>query len=116
VCCFANKRRCVFAAIIGSLLYLPPALGGVSLGEPECGAWLTTPSSDAKAWVLGYLSGMNLVWRAEQKLPAEPLAALSSPEEVFSWMDTYCRANPRRSLGRGGIILFFEFVKRKEAR
>jgi hypothetical protein len=61
-----------------------------------------TPSSDAKAWVLGYLSGMNLVWRAELKLPAEPLAALSSPGEVFFWMDTYCRTNPRRSLGRGG--------------
>jgi hypothetical protein len=98
------------------LLFLPPAQAGGSLREPDCGAWLTTRSSDVKDWVLGYLSGMNLVWNAEHKTPAEPLTALSSLDEVFSWMDVYCRANPRQSLGRGAIVLFFELVRRKESR
>jgi hypothetical protein len=112
----ALRKRYAIAALAGVLLFLPPAQGGVSLREPDCGAWLTTRSSDVKEWLLGYLSGMNLVWNAEQRTPAEPLAALSSLDEVFSWMDIYCHANPQHYLGRGAIVLFFELVKRREGR
>ena len=84
--------------------------------EPDCGMWLTTRSPDVKDWVLGYLSGMNLVWNAERKTPAEPLTALTSLDEVFSWMDFYCHTNPQQYLGRGAIVLFFELVKRKEGK
>lgn len=78
--------------------------------------WLTTRSPDVKDWVLGYLSGMNLVWNAERMTPAEPLAALTSLDEVFSWMDFYCHTNPQQQLGRGAIVLFFDLVKRKEGK
>lgn len=37
-------------------------------------------------------------------------------EEPFTWMDSFCRANPRESVGRGAIVLFFELVKRKDGR
>ena len=69
-----------------------------------------------KDWVLGYLSGMNLVWNAEHKTPAEPLSALSSLYELFAWMDLYCHSNPQQHLGRGAIVLFFEHVRRKEGK
>ena len=112
----ALRRNSALAALAGSLLFLAPAQGGVSLREPDCGVWLTARGSDVQDWVLGYLSGMNLVWNAEHKTPAEPLTALASLDEVFSWMDIYCHANPQQRLGRGAIVLFFELVKRKEGR
>lgn len=112
----ALRRSHALVALAGSLLFLLPAQGGVSLREPDCGMWLTARSSDVKDWVLGYLSGMNLVWNAERKTPAEPLAALTSLDEVFSWMDFYCHTNPQQYLGRGAIVLFFELVKRKEGK
>lgn len=111
-----SRWFCAVATLAGSLLLLPPAHGGGAFREPDCGVWLTTRNSNVKDWVLGYLSGMNLVWNAEHKTPAEPLTALSSLDEVFSWMDIYCRTYPQQSLGRGAIVLFFELVKRKEGR
>lgn len=110
----SSRRHAVVLA--AALLFVPLAQGVVSLREPDCGGWLATRSPDLKDWVLGYLSGMNLVWNAEQKTPAEPLTALSSLDEVFAWMDVYCHANPQQHLGRGAIVLFFELVKRKEGR
>ena len=112
----ALKKSCALTALVGSLFFLPPAQAGISLHEPGCRAWLETRSSDARGWILGYLSGMNLAWNAENKTPSEPLAALSSLDEVFSWMDVYRRANPRQHVGRGAIVLFFELVRRKEGR
>jgi hypothetical protein len=41
---------------------------------------------------------------------------LSSQEEVFTWLNTHCRANERQLLGHALIVLFFELVKRKEGR
>jgi len=112
----ALRRHHALAVLAVALLFVPLAQAVVSLREPDCGVWLKTRSPDVKDWVLGYLSGMNLVWNAEHKTPAEPLTALASLDEVFSWMDAYCHANPQQYLGRGAIVLFFELVKRKEGR
>ncbi|MBT9597353.1 MAG: hypothetical protein IV094_15330 [Vitreoscilla sp.] len=65
---------------------------------------------------MGYLSGMNLVWNAEHKVPTDPLSMLSSQEEAFTWLNVHCRANERQLLGRALIVKFFELVKGKEGR
>ena len=98
------------------LMFAAPAWSTPSWGEPDCGEWLQARSSNAKDWLVGYLSGMSLAWAAEGRTPAQPLTALTSPEEPFIWMGNYCRANPRESIGRGATILFFELVRRKEGR
>jgi hypothetical protein len=104
------------AVLAGCLLLLPLALAGGAVREPDCRMWLSSSGPDLKDWAVGYLSGMNLVWNAEHKVPTDPLSMLSSQEEVFAWLNAHCRANERQSLGRALIVLFFELVKRKEGR
>jgi hypothetical protein len=104
------------AVAAGCLLLLPPAQAGGPVREPDCRMWLASSGPELRDWAVGYLSGMNLVWNAEHKVPAEPLSMLSSREEVFAWLNAHCRANDRQPLGRALIVLFFELVKRKEGR
>jgi hypothetical protein len=104
------------AVLAGCLLILPPAQAGDPVHEPDCSRWLKSSGPELRDWAVGYLSGMNLVWNAEHKVPAEPLSMLSSREEVFAWLNAHCRMNERQPLGRALIVLFFELVKRKERR
>lgn len=104
------------AALAGCLLLPSPARAGGPAPEADCRVWLTSSGPELKVWAVGYLSGMNVVWNAEQKAPANPLSMLSSREEVFTWLNAYCRANEPQPLGRALIVLFFELVKRKEGR
>lgn len=100
----------------GCLLLPSPARAGGPAPEADCRVRLTSSGPELKVWAVGYLSGMNVVWNAEQKAPANPLSILSSREEVFTWLNAYCRANEPQPLGRALIVLFFELVKRKEGR
>jgi hypothetical protein len=104
------------AVLAIGLLCSPKALASGSEREPDCRMWLTASRPELKDWAVGYLSGMNLVWNAEHKMPAEPLSMLSSREEVFTWLNAHCRTNASQPLGRALIVLFFELVKRKEGR
>jgi len=104
------------AVLAGSLLCPSTAQANGPEREPDCRMWLTSTRPELKDWAVGYLSGMNLVWNAEHKAPAEPLSMLSSREEVFTWLNAHCRANASQPLGRALIVLFFELVKRKEGR
>lgn len=104
------------AALAAGLLLLSSAQANGPVREPDCRMWLAANGPELKDWAVGYLSGMNLVWNAEHKVPAEPLSMLSSREEMFAWLNAYCRANAPQPLGRALIVLFFELVKRKEGR
>ena len=104
------------AVLAACLLLLPPVQAGGPVREPDCRMWLTSSGPELQDWSVGFLSGMNLVWNAEHKVPAEPLSMLSSREEVFVWLNSHCRANERQPLARALIVLFFELVKRKEGR
>lgn len=104
------------AALAAGLLFVSIAQGQGPTREPDCRLWLSASGPEMKAWALGYLSGMSVVWNAEHKAPAEPLSVLSSREEVFTWLNAYCRANAPQPLGRALIVLFFESVQRKEGR
>ena len=106
----------ITAVLAACLLLPPPAQAGDPVREPDCRMWLSSSGPELKDWAVGYLSGMNLVWNAEHKVPAEPLSMLSSRDEVFVWLNAHCRANERQPLARALIVLFFELVKRKEGR
>jgi hypothetical protein len=58
--------------------------------------------------VLGYLSGLNL----SGVETSDPLSAISSAEQIYAWMDNYCRQNPLTGVVDGGNKLFGELVVR----
>lgn len=82
-------------------------------GMSDCGQWLEKKNETRKAWLLGYLSGQNVLWamRAEaDKLPRDPLGKLNSASQAFVWIDNYCRKFPLKTVADGADLLFIELA------
>ena len=75
-------------------------------GGPDCGQWLSRTDT-RKAWVLGFMSGINSVV-ANKNL--DPLDKINSANQIFVWMDNYCRNNPLKTASDGGQILYKELL------
>ena len=45
--------------------------------------------------------------------PVNPLDSVSSAEQMFVWMDNYCKTNPLGNVTEGAAELFDEIVIRK---
>ena len=92
------------------------AEGSTSIGRPDCGRYILSPSSEHKAWVLGFLSGANLMLEGKTPSgkPSNPLGQLKSAEQVYLWMDNYCKSNPLENVTAGALALLIEL--RKEER
>ena len=83
-------------------------------GDPDCAMWVK-PETHAReienrGWLIGFLSGMNMGFTTASsatlgKLTPE-FAFNIKNEQIFLWMDTYCRANPLSSAmyGVGELI------------
>lgn len=102
--------------IFALLILAMPTIGyaaNTSFGTPDCGQWVKTARPSERAWLLGYLSGMNTVWDGEGNKPADPLGKLNSADQAYLWMDNYCKANPLKNVSTGAVDLFFELVKKK---
>lgn len=78
-------------------------------GVPDCGQWVKENSPTHRAWLLGYLSGINGGINVATK--RDPLAKTNSAQQIFVWMDNYCRANPLNSLETGALELMAELSK-----
>jgi hypothetical protein len=78
-----------------------------TIGEPNCGQWVSRKRESDKAWLLGYLSGASS-WQVATK--SNILKQVGSAEQIFLWMDNYCKANPLSFLSEGGDKLIFELV------
>lgn len=107
-----NSRHAAFAlfALLAAGLS-PVAQAYTTFGAPDCGKWVNAPSNQQKAWLLGFMSGMNAnhqVLRPELKDPLDPL---NSADQIFLWMDNYCKANPLKTVGDGGVALFTELLR-----
>jgi hypothetical protein len=98
---------CVFATSL-----VQSASGQQIIGEPDCGQWVSRKREPDKAWLLGYLSGANS-WQVATK--ADLLKQIGSAEQIFLWMDNYCKANPLSFLGDGGNKLIVEIVLKTPA-
>lgn len=81
-----------------------------TFGNPDCGAWVNPASKYAtlgnRAWLTGFLSGLN--WDEYYK---KALNKVSSAEQIFLWMDNYCKTNPLEKVGSGAKILMEELKK-----
>jgi hypothetical protein len=79
------------------------------IGTYDCGRWFTA-GAVARAWLLGYLSGLNLILGdAEKKY--DPLAKIGSAQQIYLWMDNYCKANPLSKINEGAKDLYQELQK-----
>ena len=83
-------------------------------GSPDCGQWLAEKTPGRKAWLAGYLSGLNKVHYISTD--RDPLDLLSSMDQAYAWMDNYCRQNPLEKIHAGGFSLLVELVKKDTAR
>lgn len=92
------------------------AEGSTSIGRPDCGRYILSSSSEHKAWVLGYLSGVNqmLEGKTPSGKPSNPFRTLKSTEQLYLWMDNYCKKNPLENVTFGALALLIEL--RKEER
>ncbi len=83
-----------------------------TIGTPDCGQWLTEKTPIRKIWLAGFLSGMNVFHMATSN--RDPLDGLSSMDQAYAWMDSYCGKNPLNNIGHGGLDLFIELIERSK--
>lgn len=84
---------------------------GTVIGESDCGQWIKGMRNPVyRAWLLGYVSGLN---SGVGKQYGNPLGKISSAEQIYVWMDNYCRANPLRTLSQGAQTLYAELINQK---
>jgi hypothetical protein len=81
-------------------------------GMPDCGEWINQANNPQKGWLLGYMSGLNTLHDIEDLKPESPLKKINSANQVFLWMDNYCKTNPLKTVGEGGWVLFKELRKK----
>jgi len=93
VCCFAQAQK-IFGVV-------------------DCGQWVNdrVPAEKEfnKGWLLGYLSGLNLGNPGSK----DQLLKVNSADQIFLWMDNYCRANPLQKVRLGADALFEELERRR---
>ena len=82
-------------------------------GNSDCGQWLHNPTPAQKAWLAGFISGMNIMYDGAVKQGSDPLEKVNSVEQLVAWMDNYCRTNPLKTVGAGAQALFIELMTRK---
>lgn len=91
------------------LLTLPLlSQGQTAFGAPDCGQWVKDSTTNRKAWLMGYMSGLNVAHELSDSKPKDPLNKMRSAEQAFLWVDNYCRANPMRTVAFAGWELFQE--------
>ena len=63
-------------------------------------------------WVVGFLSGLNVMHDQARRQPPNPLDRLNSMDQAFVWIDNFCKANPLRKLDGAASELFDELITR----
>ena len=85
-----------------------PVLAVTVFGAPDCGQWIKEIpmyKEQYKGWLLGFVSGLNLNGRNKND---DPLEKISSAQQIFLWVDNYCKANPLKNLHQAGQLLIIE--------
>jgi hypothetical protein len=87
-----------------------------TVGDVECSEWVNRNSPAMKAWLLGYMSGLNAAWAADIQNRGEgPLEKNASQELIFRWVDETCRIDVHTGdkISARGFRLFQEMQKQK---
>ena len=105
-----NKK--VAIVLTTFVLLTQPVFGQTVYGMPDCGEWIKQANNPQKGWLLGYMSGLNTLHDIEDLKPESPLKKINSANQIFLWMDNYCKTNPLKTVGDGGWVLFKELRKK----
>lgn len=92
-----------------------PANAYRAYGGQDCGQWLNQSSASGRSWLAGFISGLNAVFNgfsAAVEPGKDALAKTNSAQQVYAWMDNYCRANPLKTVDEGATELYFELMKK----
>ena len=99
----------VFAMTISNLVFAQP----IGFGEPDCGQWVQSQTATStlkqsnRAWLLGWVSGLNM-----NPLYNDALGKVNSAAQIYLWVDNYCKNNPLSGASVGGIMLLAELMKK----
>ena len=80
----------------------------VHIGTPDCGTWFKRKDL-SRTWLVGFVSGINSLTTEE----TDALAKLSSVDQLFLWMDNYCKVNPLKSVLSGALEVYIELQNKK---
>jgi hypothetical protein len=107
----------VTTALYAVLLAVSPSSwGATTIGDVECAEWVNQNSPAMKAWLLGYMSGLNVQWASDmQNRGKEPLEKYSSPEWIFRWIDETCRMGVHAGdkISARGFSLFLKMQEQR---
>jgi hypothetical protein len=85
-----------------------------NFGAVDCGLWLKDTDqmkSLYKAWLLGFLTGVNLSDTKVVKFNF--LAGLNSGQQAVVFVDNYCQKNPLKNTIDAAMTLIFDLEKQK---
>lgn len=81
------------------------ANAATSFGMVDCGVWVKAQSGQDRWWLGGYISGLNAALVTSGA--PDPLDAISI-QQLYLWVDNYCRANPLHNLSKAANTLYQE--------
>jgi hypothetical protein len=83
-----------------------------TMGGRSCGQWENRAQDNmarlaAEGWLMGFMSGLAI--GSSKDVLADPDGA-----SLVLWMDNYCKAHPLEKIGTGGVVLYFELLRRQK--
>lgn len=108
-----NRTTVLCAALLGTSL---SSWAVTTVGDVPCAEWVNRNTPAMKAWLLGYMSGLNVQWAADIQNRGEgPLEKYASQELIFRRMDESCRieVHVEDKISVRGFSLFLEMQKQK---
>ena len=115
-------RSIALAMALAATLSAAPVASGQTVmlsSSVNCTLWPKTRNTPvARATVNAYMTALSVsYWKLHTGKVGEhgldPLAALSSPEEAYGWIDGYCAKNPDDPLALAMDSLFSELEARR---
>ena len=109
----------LIAALITLTVSSPVFAQTTRIGMSDCGQWFSdtqVQKQNNRAWVLGWLSGVNNQINIDSpkgQTPPDYLAQLNSAAQAYLFVDNYCRANPLETLGAAADQLMADLITKK---
>ena len=104
-------KRILLTALIAMTVSSPVLAEKVTkaIGDVDCGRWIKDTGNMKSLntiWLVGFMTGLNF-GDAQMRNSLEKV----SVQQIFLWMDNFCKANPLKTISYGGYELMDELRK-----